>query len=159
MSRLLALCLSLFTVAALAGCASSATQRGQGGQGTGSPAPNTSDVSSQPPAQLVRVNESNDGKTVTLHPGDILQLQLHSTYWKIAAPSGNALSQTGKPAYGRRPVDARDCVPGAGCGTVQVEFRAEHPGNAQVRASRTTCGEAMMCSPHTGSYRLTVVVK
>lgn len=155
MSRLLALTLSLFAlVVAVAGCASSAQPSGHR---TGSPAPTASGNPSPP--QQVRVSESSDGKTVTLNQGDILVLQLHNTYWKIAPPTGNALSPIGKPAYGNKPVDKRNCVPGAGCGMVQAKFRADHPGKAQVRASRTTCGEALMCSARTGSYRVTVVVK
>ena len=156
MSRLLAVVVSLLTAATLAGCASNATPGGRGG---GSAGPNSSSASRPPKAQVVHVTEGNDGTSVTLHQGDMLLLELHSTYWKVAKPTGKVLSQIGKVDYAGKPVEARDCVPGAGCGTIQAKFRAEHPGRAQIHATRTTCGEALQCSAKTGSYQLTVVVR
>lgn len=156
MSRLLAVLLSLVTVAALAGCASSGTA---GGRGTGSPAGRSTSPSSAARPMVLHASEASDGKTITLHQGDTLLLQLHSTYWKVSPPVGNVLHQIGKPSYGSKSVEARDCVPGAGCGMLEVKFQAEHAGRAEVHASRTTCGEALRCSPSSGSYRLTVVVQ
>lgn len=156
MPRLLAVLVSVLTAAALAGCASSATP---GGRGTGSAVPNSSSASAPPKGRLVRATEGDDGTTLTLHQGDTLLLDLHSTYWKLAPPAGNALSQIGKVDYAGKPVEARDCVPGAGCGTIEAKYRARQPGRAQIHAMRTTCGEALRCSARTGSFQLTVVVK
>jgi hypothetical protein len=49
-------------------------------------------------------------------------------------------------------------VPGAGCGSVTQTFIAAAPGQSQVRASRSVCGEALACRPEQQSYTLTVDV-
>jgi hypothetical protein len=45
-----------------------------------------------------------------------------------------------------------------GCGTVTQGFVALSDGSATVRASRTTCGEAMACPPQDATYEVTVRV-
>jgi hypothetical protein len=45
-----------------------------------------------------------------------------------------------------------------GCGTVTAVFRAVAPGSATITASRTTCGEALLCTGSAGAYEVTIVV-
>jgi hypothetical protein len=99
-----------------------------------------------PVAHTVKVDESADGSKVTLAPGDHLQVTLHSTYWQFN-PSSDALvlAADGGPQTG----PGTNCprFPGSGCGTVTQTYTALKAGTATVTATRTTCGEAMACSP------------
>ncbi len=108
-------------------------------------------------ARTVTVDERMNHKTVTVHKGDRVQLVLHSTYWSIDQAHRKALRtastqgmQQGTPGPG--------CRTGSGCGTVTRYFVAQATGNGWLSASRTTCGEALHCSPDQGSYHLTVRV-
>jgi hypothetical protein len=111
----------------------------------------------EPAAKTVQVDESNNGRTVTLRPGDHLTVVLHSTYWRFNAPSdpavvsadGDAVSAGSGPACG---------PPGSGCGTVTAHYTAGHDGKAVVSADRTTCGEALRCTPAQSHWSATVKV-
>jgi hypothetical protein len=99
-----------------------------------------------PPGQSVQVDESADGSDVTLAKGDRLQVTLHSTYWQFNPSSDSAvLAADGAP----RPGPGTNCptFPGSGCGTVTQMYTAGKAGTATVTATRTTCGEALACSP------------
>jgi hypothetical protein len=113
-----------------------------------------------PPAarQQVTATESDNGRTIVLRRGGSLTVVLHSTYWTIAGSSApRVLSERGRPVTTPAPPSAH-CVPGQGCGTVTARFLAVGDGRADVTASRTTCGEALMCAPNQRSYVLHVVV-
>jgi hypothetical protein len=126
---------------ALAGCASS-------GSGAGGPA------SSPHP---VHVGAGDDGQTVHVVVGQTITLRLTSTYWHVAQAAPAAVLQTGDRAT--RPAHSPGCVPGQGCGAVTARFTAARAGRAVIAASRTSCGEALRCSPAQGSYRVRVVVQ
>ena len=64
------------------------------------------------------------------------------------------LRPQGDPAYAPAP----GCVPGGGCGTVTATYGAVHAGRVTVTANRTSCGEALRCSPEQGSFTVAVVV-
>jgi len=95
--------------------------------------------------KTVVVDETSNGQTVTLAPGDHLQAVLHSTYWTFDPPSDpTVISADGAPAY-----TGAKCPgpPGSGCGTATARYTARRAGSATVSAGRTTCGEAMRCTP------------
>ncbi len=100
-----------------------------------------------PPAgHTVKIDESANGSTVQLTRGDHLQVTLHSTYWQFNGPSDQAvIAADGGPRTG--PGTNCPTYPGSGCGTVTQTFTAEKAGAAKVTATRTTCGEALACSP------------
>jgi len=101
------------------------------------------------------VADANDGQTVTLHPGDHLRVVLSSTYWQFQPSSDpSVLRAEGSPAISPSP----GCVPGAGCGTAAATFTAVAPGHATIVATRTSCGEAMLCQGSAGHYQIEVVV-
>jgi len=110
-----------------------------------------------PAARTVQVDESNNGQAVTLRPGDHLTAVLHSTYWQFDAPSDSGVvSADGDPVYaGGGP---KCGPPGSGCGTVTVRYTAGHDGRAVVSASRTSCGEAMRCTPAQSRWSVSVNV-
>jgi hypothetical protein len=107
--------------------------------------------------RAVIVSEPDNGRTVTVHSGMRLTLTLHSTYWSIQGSSHpKVLHEVGGPST--QPAKPGTCVPGQGCGTVSATFVALMKGNADLTASRTTCGEALRCTPAQGAYIVHVVV-
>jgi hypothetical protein len=107
----------------------------------------------------VSASEANNGTTVTMHRGDTLNVTLHSTYWTIQGSSNpTVLVQQGPQTTTPEPPSSRRCVPGQGCGTVSADFLAAAAGNADVTASRTSCGEALRCTPAQSTWTLHVIV-
>ena len=102
-----------------------------------------------------QLSEIDNGHAVRVRAGATLRVVLHSTYWTFAgntAPS--VVKVSGSPTYSSRPGG----VPGSGNGTVTETLRALAPGRARVSASRTSCGEALRCSPGRGAYSVVIVV-
>jgi LPXTG-motif cell wall-anchored protein len=100
----------------------------------------------------VSADDTSDHKAVTLHPGDLLTVTLHSPGWNIDAPHGAALRSRGE-----QTVKLDRPGPGAP-GTASRSFTAVAPGDATVTASRNSCGEALRCTPEQAGYVLTVHV-
>ncbi len=123
----------------------------------GRPAHGSPPVAAPSPAAGIAVDESANGRTITLHVGARLTVVLHNTYWEFAPASDPAvLAADGMPVV--TPAGPVACVPGAGCGTVTAAFSARSTGRAVVRASRTTCGEAVRCVGGRGDFEVAVVV-
>lgn len=145
MSNTLRVLLGLVFAAVLASCGAVMTGGGA------SPSPGAT-----PEARLIVATDSDNGKTLELHVGDRLEVNLNSTYWTIHESSDlSVLRLAGPMAISPRP---NGCVPGGGCGLAIASFDAVGVGSADVTASRTSCGEAMRCVGTAGSYRLSVVV-
>jgi hypothetical protein len=90
-----------------------------------------------------------------MHRGQTLNVVLASTYWTFQPASNPAvLSLQGAPVV----APSRPCVPGGGCGTVTARYSAVTAGQSTVMAMRTSCGEAMGCTPAASRYALTVTV-
>lgn len=107
---------------------------------------------------IMVIGEQDNGHSVSLRPGQRLELQLGSTYWQVDGSSDpNVLRLTAGTSVSISP-QIKGCVPGEGCGTVTALFDAVAPGRADVSARRTSCGEAMSCTGNLGFYRVTVVV-
>ena len=99
--------------------------------------------------------DPNDGQTVTVHPGDVLRVVLHSTYWRFEP---NADASVLRPVASPTVSPSPGCVPGQGCGTAAESFTAVAPGHATVIATRLSCGEAMLCTGSAGHYQINVAV-
>jgi hypothetical protein len=108
------------------------------------------------PSQL-QLGDANNGHSLTVVVGSLLTLRLGNTYWQVQASSDPAVLVL---ASGPTPSGAAPsaCLPGMGCGTVTAVFRAVAPGSATITASRTTCGEALLCTGSAGAYEVTIVV-
>jgi hypothetical protein len=102
------------------------------------------------------LTESDNGKTVTAQRHQMIRLELHSTYWMLSGPSDATVLQ---PTNGPTVIPSPGCVPGQGCGAVVATYQAMAAGHAQLSASRTTCGEALTCTPSNGSFAVLVVVQ
>ena len=109
----------------------------------------------------VTLTEADNGHAVTLHPGQRLQVILHSTYWgfdggtdtSVLARQGDTQYHPGTPGQGGCP-----SFPGSGCGTAVQEYLADGPGTSTVTASRTTCGEVLLCQPDQSTWSVDVTV-
>jgi len=106
---------------------------------------------------IVRITERQDKGTVRLRRGQQLRVVLHSTYWQFQkAPNPSVLRLERAPKVRPR---LSGCVPGGGCGTVTATYLAAARGSSTVSAERSSCGEAMGCTPDAGRYTVRVVVR
>jgi hypothetical protein len=105
---------------------------------------------------VVRASELQNNKTVALRKGQRLQVVLHSTYWQFQGSTDRTVLVRTGPARVRPRLSG--CVPGGGCGTVTAVYLATGSGTADVTAGRTTCGEALGCTPAASRYTLHVRV-
>jgi hypothetical protein len=122
---------------------------------TAHPAPSTTTTTAVAPS-AVQVSETQNGSTVHVAKGGSVAVVLHSTYWTLAAPSNAAvLQEEGQPTV--TPM-MQGCVPGQGCGTVTAVYAVVGPGQSQLSASRTSCGEALRCTGTQGAWSVTVDV-
>lgn len=121
--------------------------------------PSTTHTPTTPPTTAPRqatVSEPDNGSTVSVPAGTTLTLVLHSTYWTIDPSSNPAvLAERGSPTVDPQ---TQGCVPGQGCGTVTARFGAVAAGTATISAHRSSCGEALRCTPDQSSYRILVRV-
>jgi hypothetical protein len=130
---------------AVTACSSSTRQTSPGGHST----------SSSPARPATVVTYAQNGHLVAARVGDVVQVQLDSTYWRFAPVTGRVLHDQDAPSFAP---DA-SCVPGGGCGTITQSFRAVSAGTAHITASRTTCGEALRCAPNQSTFSVTIVVR
>jgi hypothetical protein len=103
------------------------------------------------------VGDQANRTTLRLCVGQTLRLSLHSTYWGNIESSPDTVVKALGPTVVVSPAPV-GCAPGVGCGTLVTEFRGLAPGTATVSAHRTSCGEALLCTPDHRSFSLTVVV-
>jgi type IV pilus biogenesis protein CpaD/CtpE len=107
-----------------------------------------------PMSQPVDITELANHGTVRLRIGQVVQLSLPSTYWSDPVSSmTNIVANDGpvsRVASGRCPI-------GGGCGTVSARFRAVSAGTAQLRAQRSSCGEALPCRPSQRQFTVTIL--
>jgi hypothetical protein len=105
----------------------------------------------------IHVSEANNGQSISVAVGSGVTLQLANTYWQVQPSSDSAVLAlvSGPIVSGAAP---SACLPGMGCGTVTATFHALTPGQATITASRTTCGEALLCTGFAGAYEVTILV-
>jgi hypothetical protein len=88
----------------------------------------------------------------------MVTLTLHNTYWTINGSSNSAvLRATNQQTTAGTPT-CHGGPPGTGCGTTSQSFKALSAGVAHITAQRTTCGEALQCSPSPQRYDVTIRV-
>ena len=107
-------------------------------------------------ADVVTLRDQDNGRTVTVTRGPRLAIVLNSTYWVFQGSSDPAVVRpAGDPVV--RPGGI--CPPGGGCGTALQTYDAVGQGQAQLAATRTSCGEARNCGPDQANYRVVVIVR
>jgi hypothetical protein len=102
------------------------------------------------------ITDADNGKTVTVAAASRVSVQLSSTYWTFDPVSNPAVLAAEGPQQ-TSPCAAKT-FPGSGCGIAAVTYAATASGTAVVTAHRSTCGEAMLCTPNQSGFRVTVVV-
>jgi hypothetical protein len=119
----------------------------------------TAASSDGPGPKVIVVRDNANGTTVSVRVGDSLKLILSSSYWMVAGSSApRVLRQDGSTVLLPRPRSCPD-IAGLGCTPVRTVFTALNPGKAVIRASRTSCGEALRCvGKHATRFTLNVVV-
>ena len=124
---------------------------------TPEPAPSGGSSSSSQ-SDVIMADEKSNGKTIHMSVGQSLELDLHNTYWEIESIPKSAVISLVKSSVMVDPPGV-SCVPGQGCGVVQAVYRARTAGTVTLHASRSTCGEALRCSPEESKFSVTVVVR
>ena len=126
--------------------------------GCGTAASSASGPTAHGPAVIV-VRDDANGKAVSASAGDRIELILSSSYWRVTGSSApGVLRQDGSPVLLSRPSSCPD-LPGRGCIPVRADFTALTDGQAVITASRSTCGEALRCTPGQTRFTVTVVVR
>jgi hypothetical protein len=108
--------------------------------------------------RTITLTERDNGHRVQARVGDRIVITLHSTYWQLQPTHGQVLSlldNTGTPTA----TPSCPSIPGTGCGIVTSTYRVLTSGTATVSAQRTSCGEALRCSPAQSSWRVTVTAR
>jgi hypothetical protein len=103
------------------------------------------------------LSESSNAKVVTVAKGSHFSVTLHTTYWSIHSVSNHRVAQIGTTVV--KGSLTSGCVPGQGCGTVTATYVANKVGAVTLRASRTTCGEALKCSTSQSHWMVVVRIK
>jgi hypothetical protein len=117
-----------------------------------------------PPARggpsVIVIRDNANGTMVPVAAGDQVELILSSSYWNVAGSSApRVLRQDGPATPMPRPSSCPANIPGLGCIPIQMKFTALADGRAVIKASRTSCGEALRCSPNRTRFIVTVVVR
>jgi hypothetical protein len=121
-------------------------------------APATPPARRGPPVIVIR--DSANGTMVPVAAGDRVELILSSSYWEVAGSSApRVLRQDGPATLMPRPSSCPENIPGLGCIPIRMKFTALADGRAVIKASRTSCGEALRCGPHHTRFTVTVVVR
>jgi hypothetical protein len=108
------------------------------------------------PSAASTVTQADNGRSVPMHVGQSLVVQLNNTYWMINGSSDpGVLAPQGSVQVASSP---GGCVPGQGCGTVTANFRAIRAGHSLVTGSRRICGEVVLCRPDQRMFSVTVQV-
>jgi hypothetical protein len=108
------------------------------------------------PTAAMTLTQADNGRSVSMHVGQSLVVQLNSTYWVISGSSDRGvLAPEGAAQVAPSP---GGCVPGQGCGTETGAFEAIRAGHSVVTASRNVCGEALACGAHQRRFSVTVQV-
>lgn len=103
------------------------------------------------------IGDSDNGQTVQVHVGDVIQVSLASTAWTFSTPSDSSVvGLVADPVVSPAPLGT--CVPGMSCGSVIARFKALKAGQVTLSATRLSCGEARRCVGGEGSYQVRVVV-
>ena len=118
----------------------------------------TTTATTRPAASgTIQLTDKDDGTTTAVTKATTIVVVLASTYWGFPNPPNAAvLQQIG--AVSVVPSPPGTCVPGGGCGTASATYKAVGIGQTKITASRTTCGEGLLCTGTKGMYSVTVLV-
>ena len=126
------------------------------------PAPKTTPgaVATTPQLGTVTVvHEVDNGKTVHVPVGGVLNLVDFSSFWSLPQASDPSVLATSATQDTWRLACGTGLHAELGCVIPSTPYRAVKAGTVRLTASRTQCGEAMPCRPpNSYSFAVTVVV-
>jgi hypothetical protein len=111
--------------------------------------------SSGPAQPAARFGNTDQGRTVTIHRGEAVQITLDTTNWQFDRPAGTGIIRWQPPTVAPGP---GRCTVLSQCGSVSISGFAMLAGRTTVHATREMCGELRLCDANAGSYTLTIVV-
>ncbi len=104
------------------------------------------------------LNENSANKTYSIKVGATFHLVLHSMYWTLnPLPSKSAVKTVGDPVGSAAPIGPGR-PPGTGQGSLDWTLKAVRVGILTLQATRTSCGEALMCSPDQSKFAVKIKV-
>jgi hypothetical protein len=103
----------------------------------------------------VSVTEADNGKTVTVHVLQPVQVTLEPATWRFAEPSSTSVLSQRPQSVSRGP---RTCQVEFQCGRVSVQVWPLKSGVAAITAYLTYCGEARSCDLSKVAFRVTIHV-
>jgi len=101
------------------------------------------------------ITYADDHKTVTVHVGNSIHVTLESTTWRFAAPSDPSVLNQGSQTVSE---GSTRCRVEFYCGHVVVDVVALKPGDAEITAYLTYCGEARTCDLSKVAFRVKIHV-
>ncbi len=134
-----------------------------GGPGSTVGATATTRVASSPTTRIVparttvHLTDADNRTTIAVARGTTIVVVLNSTSWNFTNPDAAVLPAQGDPVIVRAPIGSCG-PPGQACGTESVTYIAVGAGRAEIRATRTQCGEARVCIGSEGVYSVQVNV-
>jgi hypothetical protein len=118
-------------------------------------------TSSASAGSLTSVSEQQNGKIINVRLGATLNISLHSTYWYFdSAKNVQQIKESTVTPILPGPSAPTGCQhPGTGCGIVKWFYKATKKGIASFTAVRTSCGEALSCTPANSKFSVKFLVK
>lgn len=118
-------------------------------------------ISSASAGSITSVSEQQNGKIINVRLGATLNISLHSTYWYFDSAKNvqQIKESTVTPTLPGPSAPAGCQHPGTGCGTVKWFYKATKKGIATFTAMRTSCGEALSCTPANSKFSVKFLVK
>ena len=109
-------------------------------------------------ATTVNASGADDGKTLTLHVGERLHVDLPTAFWTFQPVRMSQVLRTVATAWASPSTSCPPPMGMASCGDQTADYTAVGPGRATVLATREACGEAARCTGSSGRFELHVTV-
>lgn len=121
-------------------------------------------IASSNAATLKVATFSNNNQTLKVSVGQSFRVTLDSTYWEFSnAFNKKVLSSNNKPSITLiqpGPTAPQGCQhPGSGCGSISFLYTVKSAGTTVITATRSSCGEAIQCTPANSKFKLTILAK
>mgnify|MGYP006270733285 CR=1 FL=1 len=105
----------------------------------------------------VEVTGSDNGSEIHTAIGHLLHVVLEGQGWSFDATPGGIVRIT-TPSATSIPVDCSGPRQTEKCGTASITYTATAAGTVTLRATRSMCGEARLCTGTEGNFTLTAVI-
>jgi hypothetical protein len=101
----------------------------------------------------VTLNLSANGETVHVRPGTSLTINFDGGGWTVSSHGSGLVQRSGL----RTASKVSPCYPGMWCGNEAADFLVTDVGATVVTASRSVCGEDVICPPTDSQFEVTIL--